>query len=308
MFLRVMTICLLAGLFLTAPSRVFAGCPAYPPELAGIKVHECRFYDPAKDAAFVEKIGAYFSEHWKGEEAAKRIGQTLAQNTGLIVAGEKNGDDSDGKTRDYFFRTQDSGGCAQFEAGQSYIVHLHRTCPMVFFEAPASIVITRAAGDDLPQDALFSGESVIDKAVAVPPPPAVHVDDNAVLGWAEGAVASAFAKGIAGGDENPLPEFFTDEGWASFRRAAGGGIKPVEGLLNLADPIIVQKLTQEIGADNAWAIDWDCDFTVVLAGGDTRRVTHISAFVRRLQGSDGTDSWAVSELGLRWNALSPEAE
>lgn len=295
-----------------APRPALAGCPAYPPELAGIKVEACRFYDPAKDAAFAEKVRAYFKANFKGAEIEKRIAATMAQNTGLLISGVQNGDAADGKAREYFYRTKDEAGCAQFETGQSYIVNLHRTCVMVFFEAPADIVVTLASEDGKLQGGLFGNKSVIDRAAPVAPQPALHVDDNVVLDWAEGAVASAFAKGIAAGDENQLPEYFTAEGWSSFRRAAGGGMKPVAGLLKLADPIIVQKLTNVIGPDNAWAIDWDCDFEVLLQDGEARRATHISAFVRRLPAGegeeDGEDKWAITGLDVSWKEAPPPAE
>lgn len=286
---------LLLAFFLAEPAQ--AGCPAYPPEIAGLKVTGCRFYDGAEDAELSAKVRAYFNEHWQGEEAKRRIAETFVQNTGLLVTGIRNGDGADGKEREYFFRTQDKGDCAQFEPHESYIVSLRRTCAMVFFEAPASVVITLADEKDMQQRGLFGGGSFADHATPVARAPAAHVDDAAVLAWAEAAMKDVFAKGMKEGAGNPYPEYFAEEGWKSFAQAQAGSFAP--GAVDLQGAIIVQKLTDVIGPDNLWVIEWDCDVPFTRDDGLARRAAHIRLVVRRVADGD-EDRWLISEVGFDW--------
>src|SRR5690606_27859886 len=145
------------------------------------------------------------------------------------------------KEREYFYRTQDKGDCKRFETHKSYIVSLHRTCVMVFFDAPASVVITLADEKDMQQGGLFGSAPLVDQAAPVAPAPVAHVDDDAVLAWAEAAVKDIFAKGVQEGAGNPYPEYFAEEGWKSFTEAQAGSFTP--GEIALQDAIIVQKLT-----------------------------------------------------------------
>lgn len=129
---------LVASIFFlaTLPAPARAGCPALPPEQKDIQVESCRFYDAAADDAFRAKVVEYFHEGWdnkSAEDVAQRRAATLDRNTGAII---------DDGTAKYFFRTDDAQACADFPAGETVSLAVHKTCPMILFEAPVRLVVT----------------------------------------------------------------------------------------------------------------------------------------------------------------------
>lgn len=137
---------LFAGLILIAAPAAQAGCPAFPDVTASIEVSACRFYDAAADDAFRAKVEAYFAPGWDNrtpEDLAARRAETLRRNTGLIITGRAAGAAA---AEEFFLLTADSGGCDAFmTAGtppKSYDFSVNVTCPMVFFAAPVSKVVT----------------------------------------------------------------------------------------------------------------------------------------------------------------------
>lgn len=144
--------CLLFLTTISASAR--AGCPALPPELKDIQVESCRFYDAAADDAFRAKVVEYFYEGWdnkSAEDVAQRRAATLDRNTGAII---------DDGTAQYFFRTDDAQACADFPAGETVSLAVHKTCPMILFEAPVRLVVTWPDETDMWR--LPSAEDVLD--------------------------------------------------------------------------------------------------------------------------------------------------
>jgi hypothetical protein len=133
----------LSALFLLlAPSQAHAGCPARLPVNVTVTVEACRFYDAAADDALRKQVEDYFHEGWDNktpEELAARRAETLKRNTGLIFTGTAAGETA---AHAFFLRTADAKSCDAFPPGAAYAFTEHGTCPMIFFEAPASRVLT----------------------------------------------------------------------------------------------------------------------------------------------------------------------
>jgi len=135
-----------AALFLVAgATRAEAGCPAMRPVNVDIKVESCRFYDAAADGVLRKKVEDYFHEGWDNKtpaDLAERRAETLRRNTGLMITGTTAGAAAAGT---WFLRTSDAKGCEAFTPATTYEFTQHATCVMIFFEAPASMVLTYPA-------------------------------------------------------------------------------------------------------------------------------------------------------------------
>ncbi|TNE31329.1 MAG: hypothetical protein EP349_04105 [Alphaproteobacteria bacterium] len=117
----------------------YAGCPAFPPEERRITVTECRFYDAGQDMDLQKNVERHFAD-WRDTSAAQLLSYkqvVYERNTGAIVTAL----DTEGSRLELFYRSASPEACAAFPVGETQKIFTVKTCVMVFFAAPTTLVI-----------------------------------------------------------------------------------------------------------------------------------------------------------------------
>lgn len=120
-----------------------AGCPAAPVETVALTIQKCIFFDAANEPDFVTDVEKYFMPGWDGktaEELEERKAAVFTNNTGAIITGTTS--EEGAAAQDYFLRTADKNICTTLDPARPHIFDSQRTCRMVFFAAPAPIILT----------------------------------------------------------------------------------------------------------------------------------------------------------------------
>jgi hypothetical protein len=131
------------ALLLVSNTPAQAGCPAAPVETVALTIQQCRFFDAANEPDFTADVDKYFTPGWDGKTAAEieeRKAAVYTNNTGAIITGLTS--EEGAAAQDYFLRTADKNICTTLDPARPHVFDSQRTCRMVFFAAPAPIILT----------------------------------------------------------------------------------------------------------------------------------------------------------------------